>query len=304
MSKTNPLVTVGLPVFNGEKYLNGALESLLGQEYENLEIVISDNASTDRTPEILEEWKKRDDRIRLYRNGQNLGGAANFNRVLELARGEYFRWAGHDDLLDPRMIGFCVETLETNGPSYILAFPDTVEIDAAGEEIETPRLRLELHQTSALARYRQVVRYVGKAHVIFGLMRRDAVQSTGGLGRFASADLVLIGKLALRGKFIRVPESLFYRRIHKEASWHKVGKFEGFTEWFDPSKTKKIVYPSWRLWGGFVQAPLTAPLPVHERVACSAAAFFDWARRRRRRLVGELVRTVPVIAGRLRSTDR
>ena len=92
-----------MPVYNGENYLESALESLLSQEFGDFELVISDNASTDRTPEILEAWSRKDERIVLHRNPTNLGGAANFNRVLDLARGEYFRWAGHDDLVDPRI---------------------------------------------------------------------------------------------------------------------------------------------------------------------------------------------------------
>src|SRR5436190_12174806 len=94
----DPIVSIGLPVFNGERYLRQALDSLLGQDFQDFELIISDNASTDRTAEICRAYVAKDRRIRYYRNESNIGSAPNYRRVFELARGEFFKWCSHDDV--------------------------------------------------------------------------------------------------------------------------------------------------------------------------------------------------------------
>jgi len=85
-----PLVSIGVPVFNGERFLSQTLQSLQDQDYGNLELIICDNGSTDQTPAICEEHQARDHRIRYYRNTTNLGAIQNFNRAFEIAGGRYF----------------------------------------------------------------------------------------------------------------------------------------------------------------------------------------------------------------------
>src|SRR5436190_16408814 len=108
MSARNPTVSIGLPVYNGEKYLPGTLDSLLSQDHEDLELIISNNASTDRTEEICREAAARDPRVRYYRNGTNIGATPNWHRVLALARGEFFKWAMHDDECETSMVRRCL----------------------------------------------------------------------------------------------------------------------------------------------------------------------------------------------------
>ena len=112
MSTRPPRISIGLPVFNGERYLDQTLQSILAQDYHDFELIVSDNASTDETVEIVERWAKKDSRIKFFRNSENLGGAANFNKVLELAEGDLFRWAGHDDLMAPGMLRRCIDTID------------------------------------------------------------------------------------------------------------------------------------------------------------------------------------------------
>ena len=107
-----PLVSIGLPVFNGEKSLAQALDALLKQDYTNLEIIISDNGSTDRTSEICGEYLKKDSRLKYHRSEENLGAIWNFNRVFELSSGKYFMWAAHDDLRKPSFVRACVKRME------------------------------------------------------------------------------------------------------------------------------------------------------------------------------------------------
>src|SRR5437879_5289624 len=119
-----PRVTIGMPVYNGEARLATALDSLLAQDYRDFELIISDNASTDATGSICHDYARADGRIRYYRHPQNMGAAHNFQRVLQLARGQYFMWAAYDDLWDPDFLTRCLAVLETD-PSAVLAYPQT-----------------------------------------------------------------------------------------------------------------------------------------------------------------------------------
>jgi glycosyltransferase involved in cell wall biosynthesis len=92
-----PKVSIGVPVFNGENYLAQALESILAQDFADFEVIISDNCSTDKTPEICTSFAKRDSRVKYFRNDSNIGASPNYNRTFELSRGEYFKWCAHDD---------------------------------------------------------------------------------------------------------------------------------------------------------------------------------------------------------------
>jgi GT2 family glycosyltransferase len=123
-----PRVSIGMPLYNAERYLAGTLESILGQTFCDLEVVISDNGSTDRTEQICRQYASRDNRIRYYRNEVNRGAAWNYNHVFELARGEYFKWASYDDLLAPKFLEHCVASLDQD-PSAALAFTQFLDDD-------------------------------------------------------------------------------------------------------------------------------------------------------------------------------
>src|SRR5215813_2219510 len=115
-----PTVSIGLPVFNGEKYLPSAVSTLLEQDFENFELIVSDNASSDRTQDICQVFAARDRRIRYFRNEENIGLGANHNRTFALARARYFKWAAHDDEFPRAMLSRFVETLEQAAPSVAL----------------------------------------------------------------------------------------------------------------------------------------------------------------------------------------
>src|SRR4051794_35048945 len=112
-----PQVSIGLPVFNGERYLASALDCLINQDFDDFELIISDNASTDATESICRDYAEKDKRIRYFRNEANIGATQNYNRVFELASGEYFKWASHDDECHPSLIRRCLETFAESPPS-------------------------------------------------------------------------------------------------------------------------------------------------------------------------------------------
>jgi glycosyltransferase involved in cell wall biosynthesis len=114
MNDSQPLVSIGMPIYNGENYIRRAMDSLLAQDYQNFELNISDNASTDGTWEICQEYAARDSRIKLAANERNLGIRANFQIVLDRARGKYFMWAAADDYWYPAFISSLVNELETH----------------------------------------------------------------------------------------------------------------------------------------------------------------------------------------------
>jgi glycosyltransferase involved in cell wall biosynthesis len=154
MSDRQTLVSIGMPIFNGEKYIRDTLDSLLDQTFNDFEIIICDNQSTDNTEAICEEYALRDKRINYYKNPQNLGPAKNYNRVFRLSNGKYFKWASYDDLYMPHYLEKCVNVLEQN-PDVAVCYPRVIFIDGNGQEIRKSNSNiLNLDSSSAVERFR------------------------------------------------------------------------------------------------------------------------------------------------------
>ena len=213
-----PLVSIGVPVYNGERFLREALDSLLGQDYPNLEVIISDNASTDSTSQICREYARRDSRVAYHPAEKNMGVIWNFSRVFELARGEYFMWAAFDDLRDPRYVSVCVAALESR-PDAVLCTTDLRFIDENGQTIDARASDFGVRPTgsTAWARLLQVAR-CGVAYDIYGLVRRSALGQVRKSVLTWGFDFVILLEICLRGAVLLVPEPLFsYRRF--QAKW-------------------------------------------------------------------------------------
>ncbi|MBU4415143.1 MAG: glycosyltransferase, partial [Proteobacteria bacterium] len=215
--KQNPLVSVGMPVYNGAKTLRRALDSILEQDYTNFELIISDNASTDETTEICREYAARDSRISYYRIEKNTGAVWNFNRVFELASGKYFMWAAHDDDHLPSFISKCVERLEANTQAVLCA-PHT------SGHVEEINCALHLNVLDTIEgiccvrkRFMEVLKYL-PATAIYGVIRRDAMEKTRLCENYNATEIVFTNELSLYGEFIQVPEVLFhyYGRLHRD----------------------------------------------------------------------------------------
>ena len=175
MFNERKLVSIGLVVFNGEDYICQSLDSLLMQNYNNFELIISDNASTDKTEEICRKYIKKDGRIRYYRNRVNIGAPANFESVLRLAKGEYFMWAAHDDIWHPDFIFSCVSTLEKN-QNLGVAFSNIINIDSFGHAIRTyPSFRKFTNKSHfvRIFNYVKEPEIMGKANIIYGVYRLE-----------------------------------------------------------------------------------------------------------------------------------
>ena len=212
-----PRVSVGLPVYNGERYIAETLDSILAQTFDDFEVIVCDNASRDRTEEICRVYAARDSRIRYVRNSTNLGAAKNYRLAFELSSGEYFRWANCDDLFAPTSLACCVEVLDRE-PSTVLVYPRTMLIDEHGQTIGEYEDGLHLQFSRASDRFVQLCLRLGLVNAIYGLIRADVLRKSALIGNFISADMALLAELTLYGKFWEIPDVLFYRRLHPGAS--------------------------------------------------------------------------------------
>ena len=215
--KARPRVSIGVPVYNGERYLAATLDSLIGQTFEEFELIICDNASTDRTAEIARAYAARDRRIRYVPSDRNIGSVRNFNRAFRLGTGEYFRWFSADDLAAPESLARCVEVLDAE-PAVVLAYPKTRLIDAEGQTIRDYDDRLHLTMADPCERFQELLGRIGYTNAVYGLMRTAAVQRTGLFGPYLASDEVFQAELVLHGLFWEIPAVLFFRRIHAAAS--------------------------------------------------------------------------------------
>ncbi|HUX85566.1 MAG TPA: glycosyltransferase family A protein [Chloroflexota bacterium] len=218
-------MTIGIPVYNGERYLAEAVESVLAQTFVDFEIVISDNASTDGTRRISEEFARLDNRVRYVRNQCNLGAARNFNNVVRLARGTYFKWLCHDDYLAPTFLEDSVRWLKADESATTVA-PPVILHSADGTSAEIIGQRLHPWSADLVEQHRQMlefmqiegdrmlmVRYVGGLHRMRGLRRTRLV------GNYLASDAVLSSELSLVGRIVDIDSSASYMRVHEPRTY-------------------------------------------------------------------------------------
>ena len=241
-----PLVSVGIPVFNGERFVSESIQSILDQDYPNLEVIISDNGSTDSTPEILHGFSERDDRIRLFTHAENRGAAWNFNFVFSRSQGGLFKWATHDDVCAPSFIRECVSALESR-PDAVLAYPRASVIDGHGSVIRDYENHGFGCAADRLERVRSMLRRESGCFEVCGVIRREALTATRMLGRYAGADRVLLFELGVVGPFIEVEKRLFFYRRHEAQSVSKHRNPRERSRWFDSEAREGGVFPYWRV---------------------------------------------------------
>lgn len=267
-----PLATAGIPVYEGENFLDETLKSLRKQDYPNLEIVVCDNASTDGTVDIVTRHADDDDRIRLIVNPENLGAAENYNKVFREGRGKYFAWNAHDDISTPDFIGSAVEALERH-PDAVVAIPRSFRVTIDGEKLEEFPIPPEVFAPEPHVRFRAAAR----AHpevIVFGLFRSDVVAETRLHGHFSGSDRNFVAEVMLRGPATMAGESEFYLREHPARSvrtYRRRGK-NRFTHardaWYDPGRENRIVFPSWRRVRRYFLSVGRAPLATGEKLRC------------------------------------
>jgi glycosyltransferase involved in cell wall biosynthesis len=259
----SPLVTIGLPVFNRERFVRQSIESLLNQTFRDIQLIISDNASTDSTGKICEEYARKDRRVRYFRNSENIGLSPNFNRVFSLSQSPYFKWSTSDDYWGPTMIERALEIMETDR-SIVLCYPKTTLVNREGEVPQPYEDNLHLVSDDPKERFIQLLSRIGLVHQHLGLVRAESLSRTHLLGWYPGSDLVLLAELTLYGKFFEIPERLYFRRIHEESSSWLRSSQEHQTKFYLSSKSK-LIMNRWRRYLGLLSAVRTAPVGLRDR---------------------------------------
>jgi glycosyltransferase involved in cell wall biosynthesis len=288
-----PRVSIGMPVCNGQRFIRQAIDSLLAQTFTDFELIISDNASTDQTERICQEYVAADPRVRYLCQPTNVGPANNYNQCFELSRGEYFRWHAHDDVCEPDHLARCVEALDREAGA-VLAFPATTIIDEAGQPIEQYSFHLRTDSARVVERFAELVLVNHRKHravEIFGLMRASAMRRTPLQGVYARGDSVMLVRMALLGRFIELPQRLFLSRSHVNQSMQMLpesakGGRSVLTrllgtgplpppEWWDPSRKGKANFPEWNLFRQYWVSIGRAELRRSHALRCYGV-MLDW----------------------------
>jgi len=286
-------VSIGLPVYNGEKYLSETLEAILAQTFQDFELIIADNASTDNTEEICRAYAAKDARVRYYRNEENRGPAWNHNYVFELSRGEYFRWAAYDDLLAPELVEKSVEILDNDDSvvlchamAHVIAEPNCKARGKYDIQLNTDSEKPSERFYGLLFGDRKFGDH--RCYQVYGVIRADVLKQTDLIGYYAHADGVLLVQLSFLGRFHQIPEYLFFPRYHEKQSTEIArSRYHLYTAWFDPTKTGKITFPRWKIFFEYFKATWRAPISFSERGVC-CFHLLNWLRKKRYRLREDL----------------
>ena len=278
-----PRLTVGLPVYNGDRFLAQSIEAILSQTYEDFELIISDNASTDGTAEVCQFYAKHDSRVRYVRQPHNIGAVGNHNFVAEQGSSELFKWASHDDLYARELLERCVDTLDAF-PDAVLAHSWTAMIDSSNSVTFGLEYPLATGSPRAPERFRSALFDRG-GDDFYGVMRRKSLPALR-QGSHHRSDRTMVAGWTLYGSFQMIPEWLYFRREHPELHLlHKnaaqamdrcperdwpVGR--AFSVKMDPRRANRIRHPTVRLYGEYVSAYFTAircaPLSSADRAEC------------------------------------
>ncbi len=295
-----PKVSIGLPVRNGEKYLGAALEAIQNQTFTDFEVLISDNASSDSTPDIAAELCGRDPRFSYHRQQENLGASGNFNYVFQQTSAPLFRWAAYDDLIRPNYLSACVAALDA-APGAVLVFPQTTMIDTEGRELAKYQGGTRDRGSGPSERLDALIgpgdprtSLLHMCFPVFGLIRRNALQRTGLIANIPRSDTLLLVELALQGPFVELADALFLRREHPDGSVISAEKAARGPElerllaaWFDPSSGHRFPATVTKLGLGFLRAVARTPMPATERLRCMRVAA-GWIARNTRIIGGEM----------------
>ncbi|MFC1488300.1 glycosyltransferase family 2 protein [Thermodesulfobacteriota bacterium] len=242
------LVSIGMPVYNGEKYLRESLDSLLSQNYKNFELIISDNASTDNTAEICREYKSNDNRIRFYQNDNNIGSLLNFKKVFDLSNGKYFMWASCHDLWDSTFVSKCADILNKED-SVVLCNPLADWIDTEGESLGPTLGNIDTRGLGKSARCHIVLWGFQNGYPLQGLMKASAIKKVPLALPVFAPDMLFLFELSLIGEFAYIPEVLFHFRKFPDSMEYYTEKMVGFKT--DKSYQKKLY---WRMTIEYIRA--------------------------------------------------
>ena len=278
-------LSIGLPVYNGEKFISESIDSILAQTFQDFELIICDNASTDKTEEICRAYTAEDERIRYYRNEKNIGCARNFNRVFQLSTGEYFKWIAYDDLHAPDFLQKCIEILDRDS-SVVLCHSHVYHIDEQGKFLQNYDIKFKTDSPKPQERFQELLTK-HYCYQIYGVIRADVIRKTPPISSCAAADAIFLLRLSLLGRFYEIPEYLFFARNHPQQSLSmflpnyllttknnsrkslsNLPDFYAYAVWFDSSNQSKILFPHWRVLWEILLSIWRAKLTWSEKLFC------------------------------------
>lgn len=316
MRHFHPRVCIGLPVRNGEDFLERALDSLLSQSFSDFEVIISDNASDDRTELICQSYCRRDPRIQYCRLDCNIGAGPNFNRVFDYCQSPYFKWMVHDDVLDPEWLEHCVAILDAD-PSVVLAHSAVrmigdddclLKIRSDGKVVDRTGKVLLAVEPLHLAednrperRFEDALRRMTWCMAGMGLMRADVLRSTHLHGGFYGSDFVLLAEMALLGRFRQDEAPLYSKRCHAAITVHKSRRERA--RWINPTLSPSL--SGLRLRLAYLRALSVVPLTLRQRLSCLGTVARVAARNPLlHRLLPNGLRSLPLVGSWLRERGK
>lgn len=264
-----PRLSIGLPVYNGERYLDRCIASIVAQTFTDFELLVCDNASSDRTPRIALDWCRRDPRILYHRADTNRGAAHNFNWAVDLARGELFKWCAVDDLIAPRFLESCIAALDAR-PDAVLAYSGALDVDPHGTviaEIYDNRAPLRFGADDVATRFHDLALTGHSCISVFGVVRTAALRRSARIGPYPGSDHVLLVELGLRGPFVRVAGDLLFHRQHPERSVTRHPRLRDRVHWFTGRRTR-FSFPNFRMYAGYVVSMMRTPMTTSQRWRC------------------------------------
>ena len=288
-------LVVGMPVFNGERFIAGHIQAFLDQTFEDFELLIGDNASTDRTQEICLDFAAKDPRVRYVRREKNLGAAANANLLIEACEAEYFKFAAFDDMHAPEHLERCVAALDED-PSVVLACTGVQLIDDRGAQVpwdeergrfvdysgrawslDPPTRRMS--SPKAWQRYHDMIHHTVLVAEIWGVMRHDALLRTKRFLRYFGSDRPMLAELALAGRFHLVPEPLFSLRLHPGNTTRQTWRTRG--NGIDPTASALTMrFTGLQAYRDFGRAIWNADVGLADKMHCAVSWVSLLANRR------------------------
>jgi glycosyltransferase involved in cell wall biosynthesis len=269
-----PKVSIGFPVYNGENYVANALTGLLRQDFQDFELVICDNASTDRTQEICLEFARQDRRIRYFRNETNIGLAANHTRTFQLSSGQYFKWAAHDDDFPPTMLSRFVSAFDRAPANTSLIYSRCEYIDAQGnaQGVDSDGVAMDDPWP-----HKRLSHFVGQVHMYnctYGMIRSDMLRKTRMLGLYPGSDYVLFAELAMLGILVEIPEVLLRIRRHPGRTFTANKDVKALRELFAPGQGHKwsLVPMRTRMKLELLRSAVLVPRTLRDKILCTAVA--------------------------------
>lgn len=285
-----PLVSIGMPAYNAERTIRDSVECLLAQQDCDLELIISDNASTDGTWAIIQELAARDARVVAMRQVQNIGANGNYSAVFRMARGRYFKWASSSDWCAPDFVRECCATLDAR-PEVVLAAPRTRLFSGTVEAGYDYDGDMSFEDDDPVQRFSDVTTRLKLNNVLNGLVRTEALRRTRLIEHYRGADVVLIAHLALLGKIVLLERTLFGRRMDHDTATALMPA-EAIRRHHYPRRSWRALFPSIRNVAGCVRAALATDLSMSDKLRALAwvARLARWRGPEMRRELAEAVR--------------